>query len=177
MILGQEEAVNLALIVILTRQHALLEGVPLVMVQCGVVAAWAGFLHGTWPLATTLLVANAVSGFDWFGRVAGSVVTEAPGVRAWMSATRPLPGGGDLLDLPPGRARLPRSAHPPHAGRRTRASRSPPTIASSSPTCWPELPRWIACPVPPVAIPGGLGMLEIRSRTFPSSSWHGPPAT
>ena len=72
------------------------------MVQCGVVAAWAGFLHGTWPLATTLLVANAVSGFDWFGRVAGSVVTEAPGVRAWMNATSELAGGGDLMDLPRG---------------------------------------------------------------------------
>ena len=40
-----------------------------------------------WGLATALLVANAVSGFDWFGRVAGSVVTEAPGMRAWMNAT------------------------------------------------------------------------------------------
>ena len=84
------------------RVQALLDGVPVVMVQCGVVAAWAGFLQGTWPLATTLLVANAVSGFDWFGRVAGSVVTEAPGVRAWMNATSELAGGGDLMDLPRG---------------------------------------------------------------------------
>ena len=84
------------------RVQALLDGVPLVMVQCGVVAAWAGLLHGTWGLATALLVANAVSGFDWFGRVAGSVVTEAPGVRAWMLATARLAGGGDLMDLPPG---------------------------------------------------------------------------
>ena len=80
----------------------MLDGVPVVMVQCGVVAAWAGLLTGTWELATTLLVANAVSGFDWFGRVAGSVVTEAPGVRAWMTATSRLAGGGDLMDLPPG---------------------------------------------------------------------------
>jgi ABC-type transport system involved in cytochrome bd biosynthesis fused ATPase/permease subunit len=72
------------------------------MVQCGVVAAWAGYLHGTWTLAITLLVANAVSGFDWFGRVAGTVVTEAPGTRAWMNATSELAGGGDLMDLPPG---------------------------------------------------------------------------
>ena len=71
------------------------------MVQCGVVAAWAGFLRGRWELATALLVANAVSGFDWFGRVAGSVVTEAPGARAWMNATSELAGGGDLMDLPP----------------------------------------------------------------------------
>ena len=72
------------------------------MVQCGVVAAWGGLLAGEWGLATALLVANAVSGFDWFGRVAGSVVTEAPGVRAWMDATSRLAGGGDLMDLPPG---------------------------------------------------------------------------
>ena len=90
------------------RVQALLDGVPVVMVQCGVVAAWGGLLAGEWELATALLVANAVSGFDWFGRVAGSVVTEAPGVRAWMQATSRLAGGGDLMDLPrrrgPGRA-------------------------------------------------------------------------
>lgn len=84
------------------RVQALLDGVPVVMVQFGVVAAWAGLLSGEWGLATALLVANAVSGFDWFGRVAGSVVTEAPGVRAWMTATSELAGGGDLMDLPPG---------------------------------------------------------------------------
>ena len=84
------------------RVQALLDGVPTVMVQCGVVAAWAGLLTDRWGLATALLVANAVSGFDWFGRVAGSVVTEAPGVRAWMLATSRLAGGGDLMDLPPG---------------------------------------------------------------------------
>ena len=84
------------------RVQALLDGVPIVMVQCGVVAAWGGLLSGEWGLATALLVANAVSGFDWFGRVAGSVVTEAPGTRAWMNATSRLAGGGDLMDLPPG---------------------------------------------------------------------------
>ena len=84
------------------RVQALLDGVPVVMVQCGVVAAWAGLLTGQWELATALLVANAVSGFDWFGRVAGAVVTEAPGTRAWMNATSALAGGGDLMDLPPG---------------------------------------------------------------------------
>jgi ABC-type multidrug transport system fused ATPase/permease subunit len=84
------------------RVQALLDGVPVVMVQLGVVAAWAGLLTGRWELATALLIANAVSGFDWFGRVAGSVVTEAPGVRAWMNATSRLAGGGDLMDLPPG---------------------------------------------------------------------------
>lgn len=100
------------------RVQALLDGVPIVMVQCGVVAAWAGFLHGTWPLAITLLVANAVSGFDWFGRVAGSVVTEAPGVRAWMNATSELAGGGDLMRLPPGMDLVHGIAEEPQPGPR-----------------------------------------------------------
>jgi ABC-type transport system involved in cytochrome bd biosynthesis fused ATPase/permease subunit len=34
--------------------------------------------------------------------VAGSVITEAPGTRAWMRATSRLAGGGDLMELPPG---------------------------------------------------------------------------
>ena len=84
------------------RVQAMLDGVPIVMVQCGVVAAWAIFVNGGWGLATALLVANAVSGFDWFGRVAGAVVTEAPGTKAWMRATSALAGGGDLMDLPEG---------------------------------------------------------------------------
>ncbi len=84
------------------RVQALLDGVPILMVQCGVVAAWAGLVGDVWGLATTLLIANAVAGFDWFGRVAGSVVTEAPGVRSWMHATSALAGGGDLMHLPPG---------------------------------------------------------------------------
>ncbi|CUR59889.1 ABC transporter related protein [metagenome] len=84
------------------RVQSLLDGVPVVMVQCGVVAAWAGLFTGRWELATALLVANAVSGFDWFGRVAGAVVTEAPGTRAWMHATSALAGGGDLMELPGG---------------------------------------------------------------------------
>ena len=100
------------------RVQALLDGVPIVMVQCGVVAAWAGYLHGTWPLAITLLVANAVSGFDWFGRVAGSVVTEAPGVRSWMNATSELAGGGDLMDLPPGMDLVHGRADEPQPGPR-----------------------------------------------------------
>jgi ATP-binding cassette, subfamily B, bacterial len=47
-------------------------------------------------------VTTAVAGFDWFGRVAGAVITEAPGVRAWKDATSRLAGGVDLLALPPG---------------------------------------------------------------------------
>ncbi|MCB8956259.1 MAG: ABC transporter ATP-binding protein [Nocardioides sp.] len=84
------------------RVQAMLDGVPIVMVQCGVVAAWAVHVAGGWGLATALLVAGAVNGFDWFGRVAGSVITEAPGTRAWMQTTSRLAGGGDLMHLPDG---------------------------------------------------------------------------
>jgi ABC-type multidrug transport system fused ATPase/permease subunit len=84
------------------RVQALLDGVPIVMVQCGVVTAWAVLVSGGWGLATALLVAGAVNGFDWFGRVAGSVITEAPGTRAWMQTTSRLAGGGDLMELPTG---------------------------------------------------------------------------
>ncbi len=84
------------------RVQAFLDGVPIVMVQCGVVTAWAIYFGGGWGLATALLVANAVAGFDWFGRVAGMVVTEAPGTRAWQLETNRFAGGVDLMDLPPG---------------------------------------------------------------------------
>ncbi len=105
------------------RIAAVLAGVPVVMVQCGVVAAWAVLLLDGWGLATALLVAGAVSGFDWFGRVAGAVITEAPGVRAWGRATSRLAGGGDLMALPDGldlvggTARLPEPATAPPALR------------------------------------------------------------
>ena len=84
------------------RVQAMLDGVPIVMVQVGVVSAWAVLVAGGWGLATALMVAGAVNGFDWFGRVAGSVITEAPGTRAWMRATSRLAGGGDLMHLPDG---------------------------------------------------------------------------
>lgn len=84
------------------RVQAVLDGVPMVMVQLGVVAAWAVHVGGGWGLGTTLLVANAVAGFDWFGRVAGMVVTEAPGTRAWQQESSRFAGGADLMDLPPG---------------------------------------------------------------------------
>jgi ABC-type multidrug transport system fused ATPase/permease subunit len=84
------------------RVQAFLDGVPMVMVQCGVVTSWAIYLQGGWSLAVALLVANAVGGFDWFGRVAGMVVTEAPGTRAWQQATSRLAGGADLMALPEG---------------------------------------------------------------------------
>ncbi|MGY2873271.1 ATP-binding cassette, subfamily B, bacterial [Marmoricola sp. URHA0025 HA25] len=84
------------------RVQAFLDGVPMVMVQCGVVASWAIYFWGGWSLAVALLVANAVAGFDWFGRVAGMVVTEAPGTRAWQKETSRFAGGADVMDLPPG---------------------------------------------------------------------------
>ncbi|WP_369824547.1 ATP-binding cassette domain-containing protein [Cellulosimicrobium sp. CUA-896] len=84
------------------RVQAALDGVPLVMIQLGVVAAWAGLLTGTWDLATALLVANAVNGFGWFGVVAGAVVTEAPGTRSWQRATSRFAAGTDLMDVPGG---------------------------------------------------------------------------
>ncbi|MGV7637353.1 hypothetical protein PJI23_33570, partial [Mycobacterium kansasii] len=72
------------------------------MVSAGVVSAWAAYAGGLWELSTALLVANAVSGFGWFGRVAGSVVTEAPGTRAWQAETSRFAGGVDLMTVPPG---------------------------------------------------------------------------
>ena len=84
------------------RVQAVLDGVPVVLVKCGVVAGWLVFLRGGWGLATALLVTTAVNGFEWFGRVAGAVITEAPGVRAWQQATSRLAGGVDLMDLPEG---------------------------------------------------------------------------
>ncbi|WP_460446547.1 ATP-binding cassette domain-containing protein [Angustibacter aerolatus] len=84
------------------RVQALLAGVPVVLVQVGVVAAWAIHVAGGWGLATALLVANAVNGFDWFGRVAGAVITEAPGTRAWQRTTSRFAGGDDLMELPAG---------------------------------------------------------------------------
>lgn len=84
------------------RVQAVLDGVPVVMVQAGVVAAWGVHALGGWDLGTAILVSGAVTGFDWFGRVAGAVVTEAPGTRSWQRATSRLAGGVDLVRLPPG---------------------------------------------------------------------------
>ncbi|WP_460702264.1 ATP-binding cassette domain-containing protein [Myceligenerans halotolerans] len=80
------------------RVYAVLEGVPGVVLQSGVVVAWALLLQGTWNLATTLMVAGAVSGFGWFGMVAGMVITEAPGTRNWQKATSRFAGGVDLVE-------------------------------------------------------------------------------
>ena len=100
--LGEVDSGRVAAAVKEHRIQAFLQGVPLVMVQCGLVATWAIYFAGGWGLATTLLVGGAVAGFDWFGRVAGMVVTEAPGTRAWQVETSRFAGGVDLMDLPPG---------------------------------------------------------------------------
>jgi len=84
------------------RIQSILLGVPVVMVQLGVVAAWAVYLLGGWNLAAALLVSGAVAGFDYFGSVAGAVVTDAPGTRAWQQATSRLAGGADLMEIPAG---------------------------------------------------------------------------
>lgn len=98
------------------RVQSVLDGVPVVLVQAAVVAAWAAQLVGIWGLATALLVSNAVYGFDWFGRVAGSVITEAPGTRAWQRATSALAGGRDLMTLPEGVDLLTGAAPAPEEG-------------------------------------------------------------
>lgn len=95
------------------RVQAVLDAVPVVTLSAGVVVSWGMLLLGRWDLATTLLVANAVTGFAWFGIVAGAVVTEAPGTRSWQVATARFAGGVDLVapvtgvDLVTGRAPAP----------------------------------------------------------------------
>lgn len=105
------------------RVQAVLDGVPIVAVQAGVVVAWAALLGGVWDLASTLLVAGAVAGFNWFGVVAGAVVTEAPGTRAWQRATAEFAGGADLCAVP-------RASTCPRVRRRRRG----PTGATASST-------------------------------------------
>lgn len=84
------------------RVQAVLDGVPIIMVQVGAVVAWGALLLGVWDLASTLLVAGAVAGFNWFGVVAGAVVTEAPGTRSWQQATASFAAGADLVAETPG---------------------------------------------------------------------------
>ena len=96
------DAVRVAASVREFRVRALLDGVPVLMVQLGVVAAWAALLAGAWDLPTALAVAGAVAGFGWFGTVAGAVITQAPVARRWLRAATDLSGGVDLTSLPPG---------------------------------------------------------------------------
>lgn len=95
--LGEVDAGRVTAAIFEHRVQAILDSVPLVTLYVGVVAAWSFFLTDRWDLATTLLVASAVMGFAWFGVVAGAVVTEAPGTRAWQVATARFAGGTDLV--------------------------------------------------------------------------------
>ncbi|MDR7382412.1 ATP-binding cassette domain-containing protein [Promicromonospora iranensis] len=95
--LGEVDAGRVNAAIFEHRVQAVLDSVPLVTLYVGVVAAWTFYLTDRWDLATTLLVASAVMGFAWFGVVAGAVVTEAPGTRAWQVATARFAGGADLV--------------------------------------------------------------------------------
>jgi ATP-binding cassette, subfamily B, bacterial len=100
------------------RVRMLLEGAPALLVQLGVVTAWAVHLAGGWDLATTLLVTTVVSGSGWFGVVFGAAVTEAPVAHRWLRATSDLAGGADLTRVPPGvDLRAGTAPAPPPAGR------------------------------------------------------------
>lgn len=105
------------------RIQSILDGVPVILVQLGVVAAWAIHVAGWWGLSTALLVSGVVVGFEWFGRVAGSVITEAPGTRAWQRETSRLAGGTDLMDLPTGVDLVKGVGPAVDAGRRDRLER------------------------------------------------------
>ena len=100
--LEQVDARRIAASVREHRVRLLLNGVPAVLCQAAVVAAWAAYLTGVWSLATTLLVTTTVGGFSWFGVVAGAAVTEAPGARRWLEAAAELSGHDDLTTLPAG---------------------------------------------------------------------------
>ena len=86
-------------------------------------AGWLVLLLGGWDLSTALLVTTAVAGFEWFGRVAGAVITEAPGTRAWADETSRLAGGADLVTVPPGVDLVRGSAPVPPAPARQRLER------------------------------------------------------
>jgi ABC-type multidrug transport system fused ATPase/permease subunit len=84
------------------RVRALLEGVPGILVQCGIVLTWLLHLSGRWSLADALLVSTAVAGASYYGTVAGAVITEAPVAREWLRAVGDLAGTEDVVRLPPG---------------------------------------------------------------------------
>ncbi|WP_432561192.1 ATP-binding cassette domain-containing protein [Kineococcus sp. SYSU DK003] len=83
------------------RVRALLEGVPGILVQTGIVATWALHLLGWWSLAEALLVSTAVAGASYYGTVAGAVITEAPVAREWLRAVTALAGTEEVVRLPP----------------------------------------------------------------------------
>ncbi|MBT0568653.1 ABC transporter ATP-binding protein [Williamsia sp. CHRR-6] len=100
--LGRVDAGRVDAAILEHRVQAVLAGVPQLVVQAGTIAAWGIFLGGGWDLSTALLVSGAITGFGYFGRVAGQVVINAPGTRSWQSATSRFAGGGDLMTLPAG---------------------------------------------------------------------------
>ena len=87
------------------REHSvrtLLDGIPGILVQAGVVVAWVVHLLGGWDLATALLVTTAVSGFGWFGTVAAAAITEVPVAKRWLEAAGELAGTPSLVTVPHG---------------------------------------------------------------------------
>ncbi|MEJ5869258.1 ABC transporter ATP-binding protein [Pseudokineococcus sp. 5B2Z-1] len=101
------------------RTKALLEGVPVVLVQAGVAAGWALYLLGAFDLRTAVLVTTAVTGSAWFGTVAGAAITEIPVARRWLRAASALAGTGDLVALPAGVDLVAGTAPSPAAAPRT----------------------------------------------------------
>jgi ATP-binding cassette subfamily B protein len=100
--LAQVDAGRVTAVVREHRVRTLLDGVPGLLVQLGVVVAWTAHLTGVWDLATALLVSTAVAGSGWYGTVFGAAVTEAPVARRWLQAVSDLSGGADLVAVPPG---------------------------------------------------------------------------
>ncbi|MCL1799892.1 MAG: ATP-binding cassette domain-containing protein, partial [Promicromonosporaceae bacterium] len=82
--------------------NAVLGGVPVMVAFTGQIVAWFLFYLGMWPLTTTMMVAGTATGFIYYAWVAGAVITQAPGVRAWQVATQAFADGADLTELPVG---------------------------------------------------------------------------
>ncbi|WP_432513512.1 ATP-binding cassette domain-containing protein [Kineococcus sp. SYSU DK001] len=101
------------------RVRALLEGVPGVLVQAGVVVTWGLHLSGWWSLADALLVSTAVAGASYYGTVSGAVITEAPVAREWLRAVTALAGTPDVVRVPAGTDLLTGRAPAPEAPPRT----------------------------------------------------------
>ncbi|MFD5821354.1 ATP-binding cassette domain-containing protein [Nesterenkonia xinjiangensis] len=95
------------------RIQAVLDGVPGLVIAAGVTFSWAMHFTGAWGLATTVLASGSVMGFTWYGLCAGSVVTKAPGARAWQVATQRLAGGQSIYRRVDGVHELAGCAPPP----------------------------------------------------------------
>lgn len=87
------------------REYVVFFGVQAVLlatVQIAIVVVWWVHLAGGWDLAVALMLSVTISGFGYFGMVAGMVISDAPGVRAWQRETAGFAGGADLIGLPAG---------------------------------------------------------------------------